>query len=274
MKYFFFSIVLVFFYSCSTNPEIEQSVLPTEIEIKDTAIAEPAQEHKAMLATLPFFNLKFENDGFEEFYRSLVASCRSKDTSAVLAAIHDSLRFSQYECAFGQFALEMPCDGCARCTKKGMLKGVFRGQTTLEICDQLHDLIVRYGVGPYVDNAVFSAYKPIPNAYSNFHFVKYADQKNYFEYNALIPLRKGVEIRSSMSKLAPAASTLPFQVIPYNNEPGMGEPDESGEGTWLPYDSGYILDEDVLTGFEYTLVIYEKTHSGWKITGFYQPPGC
>ncbi|MCB0401336.1 MAG: hypothetical protein KDD41_04585 [Flavobacteriales bacterium] len=277
MKHLFLFLIVALLVSCSSNPAEQTDELPVELEQKESAdTPQPSQvtEIKEEITTLPFFNFKFENDGFEQFYRLLVESCRVKDTAAVLAAIHDTLRFSQYECAYGQYAIEPSCDGCARCTKKGMLHGVFTGSATTEICERLYELLVRYGVGPYSDNAVFSEYQPIEGAYCNFHFVKYADLKNYFEYGAIIPLKQGVEIRSSMSKLAPAAATLPFQVISYHNEPGMEERDEAGEGNWLPYDSGYIIDEDVLTGFEYTLVIFEKTHSGWKITGFYQPPGC
>ncbi len=272
MKNYLLFILTIILFSCSNNKHGKEE--SEQIDSVETVI-DTVVEEKLEIPVLPFFDLQFDDEGFKTFYYDLVKSCREKDTSKVFAAIHDTLRFSKYECAYGQFIPnDKSCSGCARCTKNGMIKGVFRGSIAVGVCEQLYDIITKFGVGKYTDNEYYSKYMPIANAYANFHFVEDTMYGKYFNYGAIIPLHDKVEIKTEISDVAQMVGYLPFQPITYLNEPGMGQFDELTKTNWLEFNQGYINSNDVLTGFDYTLVIYEKTNEGWKITGFFQPPGC
>lgn len=161
-----------------------------------------------------------------------------------------------------------------RCTKKGMLEGIFAGSTNEEVCSRLLELITKFGIGPYKDNSYYNKFMLIENAYSNFHFVDDSFYDDYFNYGMIIPLKDKIEIKAKPSELSNTINYLPFKAMPYANEPGMGIRSEDANFYWLEHNGGFFKSSDVLTGFDYTFVIFEKTPSGWKITGFIQPPGC
>ena len=273
MRYIFIITLYILCWSCQNNEQVNHEEIIIET-IQDTV--EVQINRAPEIPVLPFFKIDIEDKSFESFYLNLVEACRNKDTSQVLASIHDTLRFSKYECAYGQFIPNnKSCAGCARCTKKGMLQGVFAGSTAEGICERLFDLITKFGIGDYSVNEYYYKYMPIPNSYSNFHFTKDTLYESYFNYEMILPLKNGVEMKVETSTISSTMGTLPFQPIPFSNEVGMGEFNETEESRWYELEGeGYINASEVLTGFDYTLVIFEKTNNGWKITGFIQPPGC
>ena len=272
MKYFLLFILTIVLFACSTNEP--EKVEVENIEVVEEPLIDTVVEEKIEIPVLPFFDLQFENEDFELFYYDLVKNCLPEDTAKVLAAIYDTLRFSKYECAYGQFVKSNECENCTRCTKKGMIEGVFAKGNKFKLCEQLYDMITKFGVGKFADNEYYSKYMPVPNAYSNFHFVEDSMYAKYFNYEAILPLHDKVEVKTEISTVAPSVGYLPLQTLRYYNDPGMGQYDELTETNWLEFNQGYINSNEVLTGFDYTLVIYEKTSKGWKITGFFQPPGC
>mgnify|MGYP001364471730 CR=1 FL=1 len=203
----------------------------------------------------------------------MIRACINKDTTTVLNSIHDTLRFSKYECAYGMF-INAGCENCARCSKKGMLEGVFAGSNTIEICSNLYEMITLFGVGKMSNNKLYHDWFKLENAYLNFNFKDWEWGAKYFDYNAIIPLKENIPIKQLPSYESETIDVFPYKIHEYSNDPGMGEYDEVLKYHWLNFNDGFVSDKDILTGFDFTLVIYEKTSSGWKISGFIQPPGC
>lgn len=276
MKSILFYITLITLAACSSdtiNKELKQPI----IEKNSIVDSEPnIEEEKIVIPVLPFFSLDFNDDGFEAFYLDLLEKCISKDTAMILNAFADSIRFSSYECAYGSYYKAEPdCESdCVRCSKKGMLAGVFSGSDNYEICTRLYDLITKYGMGPLSKNDSEYKWLTEKGAYANFYFKNTTDQKKYYDYQAFVPLEKDIPIRKEKSISSPSIGTIPFEIVEWSQEVGMGVYGENEEFMWYEYQEGYINSEKVLSGFNYTTIIFEKTHAGWRITGMFQPPGC
>ncbi len=273
MRFVLASIILVTLFSCSTELENNSAI---DQPVEDTVqykVANATEEEVVEVPILPFFELQFLDEEFKAFYYDLINSCYKKDTVAVLNAIHDTLRFSKYECAYGMY-LNAGCEGCTRCSKKGMLMGIFSGADAEQICERLYDMITRYGVGSAKNNELYYKWLMLDSAHVNFNFKNWEQGAKYFDYSMIIPKQEEIKIREHPNQTSKEIATFPFEMISYSNEPGMGEYDDETGTSWYEYDGGYINGSQVLTGFDFTLVIFEKTHQGWKITGFIQPPGC
>ena len=114
----------------------------------------------------------------------------------------------------------------------------------------------------------------LDEAYLNYNFFYTIDYSRYFDYGLIFPKKMGVEIKEKPSLSSPTIGEVTFKTYEYQNEPGMGVMEESTEVNWLEFQNGYINSNEFVSGFDFTLVIFEKTHAGWKISGFIQPPGC
>ncbi len=275
----FILLIALGLYSCDApkkeKPQPpEEAVSITEVDttiIDSTEIEEIIQLEE--VTTLPFFQKRLEDDDFKVFYDSLVKGCRELDSNTVLNLISDTLRFSQYECAADFVQWPQMCDGCIGCSKEGMFRGVFGTNNMELVCAQLYELIIKFGVGPY-DNTIMGGWLDYSNAYSNFQFTNSDDNHRFFEYEMILPLNDQVNVLTSADSNAKALSSLPFSPIPYSQDVGMGSYNEEESKMYLEYESGYIDETEVLTTFGYTIVLFEKRYNGWKITGFFQPPGC
>lgn len=273
MRLLYSIIVVLFIFGCnSETPKTNSSIAKTIV--KDTTIAEDIVEEQIIdYFTLPFFKEEIEEESFELFYKNLIKACLNKDTTTVLNSIHDTLRFSKYECAYGMF-INAGCENCVRCSKKGMLEGIFAGSNNIEICNRLYEMITLFGVGKMSNNKLYHDWLKLENAYLNFNFKDWELGGKYFDYKTIIPLKENIPIKQAPSFDSETIDVLRFRIYEYPNDPGMGEYDEEGKFFWLKINDGYISGKDVLSGFDFTIVIFEPTSSGWKITGFIQPPGC
>lgn len=273
MKYLCIPISIAILLGCNTESPKRNITIQKPIEI-DTASTDVAVKETVLVYdVLPFFKEDIEDESFELFYKSLIKACLTKDTTTVLNSIYDTLRFSKYECAYGMY-FNAGCEGCTRCTKKGMLEGVFTGSTNTEICDRLYDMITKFGVGKMSNNKLYYSWLKVENAYLNFNFKDWGIGNKYFNYDAIIPLKESVPIKQLPNYDSETIDVLPFRIHEYSCDPGMGQYDEEMKYHWFDIYDGHISSKDVLTGFDFTLVIYEEKASGWKITGFIQPPGC
>lgn len=270
-------IAVVSFLSCSSGEEKAQEkgvkVILLE-EIEKTEITED-ESIVPQFEILSSCTTEIEDTSFRTFYYGLIRSCLDYDSAAVIAAIHDSVQFSQYECNDATFLRSPDCERCIFCSKEGIIKGVFGNMNGKQIVDKLFHMLTYYGVAPFNKNNKFILFQPIDGAYSNFNFIDTTIQKGYFNYRYILPKRRGVAVRKEMDVDAERITELPFEAIPFENEVGMGVFPKGGfENRWLPYGGGYVVADDLTSGFDYTLLLFEKTHMGWRITGFFEPPGC
>lgn len=270
-------IVLAILSSCSTEDENRQEkkieIAPPEL-VEEITITEN-EPIAPRFEMLPSCSTEIEDASFREFYYGLIRSCLDYDSAAVIAAIHDSVKFSQYECNDMEFLRSPDCESCIFCSKEGIIKGVFGNLKGKQIVDKLFHMLTYYGVAPFNKNNDFILFQPIDGAYSNFNFKDTTIQKEYFRYQYILPKRRGIAVRKEMNVDAERINELPFKAIRYENEVGMGVfPEGNFENRWLPYKGGYVAADDVTSGFDYTLLLFEKTYLGWRITGFFEPPGC
>lgn len=243
----------------------DSSVITTAIS--DTIKQKNTQSKKVTINTNSLFTINITDNSFKIFYNNLVNATQTKNFNKVISFFADSLRFSKYECA-GEY---YQTTTTTRCSIDGILIGVFGHTTNDEICEKLYKDITYYGIGSY-NNTMFSKYYPIQNAYSNFNFIDQSIGKKYFDYQLILPYDT-IVLYAKPSINSPIIDTIAKNYIIYNNEPGMGEKDATGN-YWLAYENGYINYNHVLTGFDYTLILFEQIRGEWKISGFFQPPGC
>ena len=273
MQKIIFIFIVVGLWSCEnvSVPEVKNPVYKKE---KPKPVSKVEKKTVPKINLLPFFTQEFNDDDFISFYHELVRNCQQKDTTAVLNSIADTLRFSKYECAYGQVYQNNSCENCIRCTKKGMLEGIFPNSNNDAICEKLLELISKYGIGPITKNKAYYSWLKIDTAYLNYNFIHNKDFDRYFDYRLIFPNKEGVEIKEKPNLSSTIIGKVNLKTYEYDNEPGMGIMEKSTEINWLEFQNGYINSNEIETGFDFTLVIFEKMHSGWKITGFIQPPGC
>lgn len=109
MRYLYIIISILLLFGCNYETQYnstEKSNSPaaeidTVSEKQKIPLKDSAEIKKIENDPLPFFNIKIKDNSFSIFYNELVKSCLNKDTTAVLSAIYDTLRFSKYECAYG-----------------------------------------------------------------------------------------------------------------------------------------------------------------------------
>ena len=270
-------LICVVLVACGSEPDSIENSPVQDDAIKEliSEIPEKEDQWTPTFEVLPSCKTAISDPDFENFYYQLIRSCLDYDSLGIIDAIHDSVKFSQYECWDDHWIVPEDCENCIRCTKKGIIKGVFGNMNKKQMADRLFHLLTFYGVGNFSKEDHYMGQLAEKEAYANFNFKDDKVQKGYFNYEYILPKRRAIAIRAKRDIEAKRIGELPFEAIEYNNEVGMGEyVQDKPDYRWLPFKDGYIIADDVTSGFDYTLILFEKTYQGWKITGFFEPPGC
>lgn len=271
-------LISIFLLGCGTEEpqltSIQEGVVTVGevVEISDLSTPE-------INCMTHYFQTDLKDESFRKFYWQLIKDLRVKDTVALLDAFAEAVGFSKYECWDGEWIQGEECDGCAKCSKRGIIKGTFGSMPLGEVCVLLEKQISCYGVGPLKHGHWFMEnIKGQGPYYSNLNFLDHGVEKKLYGYEAVLVLKDSVPVFSQPSGTSKIVGFLPAKPVYRSLDVGEDRWNEEEKVSYTPHYLGetecFIESMYTLNGFGYTKIIFGKVKGEWKITYVLQPPGC